>query len=189
MLLETISQDSAKGRHHGQPSHQPRKLSHSLADLWWTRNAYTSPNCPWNTTRASPDSDGCQPDSSLRSRTVSTLPDRVCSAKRSPASPDSASKMADATAPVPQASVSPSTPRSYVRMSHPPPGCGDTKFTFAPCASDGSNRNGRPRPITSTAATSSTRTVRCGTPACEKLIQCWSLTSRNGSGFLMSVTG
>src|SRR5437660_106722 len=73
---------------------------------------------------------------------------------------------AAATAPVPHASVSASTPRSYVRSDHSDGELrGETKFTLAPSGPRaGSERSARPRGARSTELTSSTSTTRCGTP-------------------------
>src|SRR5438046_1383217 len=82
------------------------------------------------------------------------------------ARPHSASAHAAATAPVPHASVSSSTPRSYVRMRHSAARpVAEMKFTLAPAGpSAGSERSSRPRVTTSTRSTSPTSTTRCGTP-------------------------
>src|SRR2546423_15286624 len=70
---------------------------------------------PSNTIRPSPRSDGNQESPSRLRVTVNGSDDRVQSTISLPDSPQSASMMAVATAPVPQATDSASTPRSNVR--------------------------------------------------------------------------
>src|SRR5688500_11943790 len=71
----------------------------------------SSASAPLNTIRPSPPSDGLQPLAARRSDTWRSSPDRVRSTVSSPPSPHTARRTAQETAPLPQASVSPSTPR------------------------------------------------------------------------------
>ncbi len=96
-----------------------------------------STSSPRQTIRPSPDSDGVTTPARSLNRTRSGSPDRVFNVVTSPDSAHVRSKAALATAPVPHASVSASTPRSYVRMAQPAPSLA-TKLTFAPSGSAGS---------------------------------------------------
>src|ERR1019366_2895457 len=105
---------------------------------------YNSANSPVNTTRASPFSDGRISEPTCLIVAVRILPDRLRSIVWGPLTPQASSRTPAATVPVPQARVSPSTPRSYVRMRHTEPSDLDTKLTLAPSARLGSNLSLRP---------------------------------------------
>jgi len=146
-----------------------------------------SARSPSNTIRPSPASVGSHFEPSRRSVTRNWRPDLVASAVTSPASFHDASKIAVAIAPVPHARVSPSTPRSNVRIAHPPPRL-ETKFAFTPFARHGDRRSSPPRVFKSTALTSSHRTTRCGTPASANPMRRSPPTNPNGTLSTTSVT-
>ncbi len=97
---------------------------------------------------------------------VSRSPPRVNSVTGEVVRPRAQSTTAVAAAPVPQARVSPSTPRSKVRNRQAPPAPrASTQSTLVPAGANAAcQRNGGPSAATSTASTSSTGTTRCGTP-------------------------
>ena len=92
------------------------------------------------------------------------------------ASPRAARASAAATVPVPHARVSPSTPRSKVRISHGLSGRSTEAQRSSrwprPGRAVGSDRSCFPRSSTSTASMSSTRTTRCGTPTVPNASHC-----------------
>src|ERR1017187_4393182 len=96
----------------------------------YQRFAYNSANSPVNTTRASPFSDGRISDPTCLTVAVRIRPDWLRSIVWGPLRPQDSSRTAAATVPVPQAKVSPSTPRSYVRMRQTEPPGLDPKFTL-----------------------------------------------------------
>src|SRR5712675_2797530 len=87
---------------------------------------------PSKTILPSPQRDGSQEFLFRFKVTLSGSPDRVRSMVSAPDSPQPDRMIAVATAPVPQASVSASTPLSNVRYTKSPSGLRETKFTLAP---------------------------------------------------------
>ena len=98
-------------------------------------HAATQSHAPRNTRRAAPHNHTPpkRPLSSSSASTVSTPPRASTVREEAPCSPDlTMSLKAEATTPVPHDSVSPSTPRSKVRMCKVPSSSGATTFTLHP---------------------------------------------------------
>src|SRR6185437_6645985 len=105
LSLHMLDLNTAGECHYGRACREP-----AVPPLPTTR--YRSASCPVKTSRPSPRSDGYHTSPSRRSRTLTKRPECVVRLVSSLESPQADSRIAAAIAPVPHASVSPSTPRS-----------------------------------------------------------------------------